>query len=48
MVVIFISFKGSDGIRIMHTKCNNTEIRLANETDYILKELFESLLQKYY
>ena len=48
MVVILISSKGSDGIRIMHTKSNNTEIRLASETNYIIKELFESLLQKYY
>ena len=48
MVVIFISSKGSDGIRIMHTKSSNTEIKLANETDYIMKELFKSLLQKNY
>ena len=47
MVVIFISSKGSDGIRIMHTKNNNIEIRLASETEYIMKEFFESLLQKY-
>ena len=31
----------------MHTKSNNTEIMKGNETNEIIEELFESLLQKY-
>ena len=39
--------KDSNETRIMHSKSNNIEIMIANETDEIIKELFESLLQKY-
>ena len=31
----------------MHTKSNNIEIMMGNETDEIIEELFESSLQKY-
>ena len=31
----------------MHTTSDNTEIMIGNETDEIIKSLFESLLQKY-
>ena len=31
----------------MHTKSNNIEIMMGNETDEIIEELFKSLLQKY-
>ena len=31
----------------MHTKSDNIEITLGNETDEIVKNLFESLFQKY-
>ena len=31
----------------MHTTSNNIEIKIVNETDEIVKNLFESLLQKY-
>ena len=31
----------------MHTKSNNMEIMMSNETDEIIKELFKSLMQKY-
>ena len=31
----------------MRTKSNNIEIMMGNETDEIIEELFESLLQKY-
>ena len=31
----------------MHTKSNNVEIMMGSETDEIIEELFESLLQRY-
>ena len=31
----------------MHKKSNNIEIMMGNETDEIIEELFEFLLQKY-
>ena len=43
----FISSKDSDEIRAMRAKSNNIEIIMGNQTDEIMKELFESLLQKY-
>ena len=43
----FISCKDSDETRTRHTKTNNAEIMMGSETDEIIKELFESLLQKY-
>ena len=47
MTINFISSKDADEIRIMHTKSNNIEIMMGNETDEITEELFESSLQKY-
>ena len=47
MMINFMSSKDFDEIRTMHTKSNNLEIVMGNETDEIIKELFESLLQKY-
>ena len=47
MVISFIFSKDSDEIRTMRTKSNNIEIMMGNETDEIIEELFESLLQKY-
>ena len=47
MIIDFISSKDSDEIRTMQTKSNNIEIMMGNETDEIIEELFESLLQKY-
>ena len=32
----------------MHTKSHNIEIMMGRETDKIIKELFESLLQNYH
>ena len=44
----FVSSKNdSDEIRTMHTKSNNVEIMIGSETDEIIKEIFESLLQNY-
>ena len=42
-----ISSKDLDEIHTMHTMSNNIEIVMGSETDDIIKELFESLLQKY-
>ena len=47
MVINFIFSKDSDEIRTMSGKSNNIEIIMGNKTDEIIKELFESLLQKY-
>ena len=47
MIIDFISSKNSDESRTMRTKSSNTEILMGNETDKIIEELFESLLQKY-
>ena len=47
MIINFTSSKDSDEIRTMHTKSNNIEIMMGNETDEIIEELFESFLQKY-
>ena len=47
MSINFISSKDSDETRNMHTKSNNIEIMMGSETDDIIDELFESLLQKY-
>ena len=34
-------------MRTMHTKSDNIEIMMDNETDQIIKESFKSLLQRY-
>ena len=44
MKINFVSSKDSDEICTMHTKSNNMEIIMGDETDYIIKELFEYLL----
>ena len=43
MIVNFISSKDSDKIRSMHTKSNNIEIMMGNETDKIIEELFAEM-----
>ena len=43
----FISSKDSEETRNMHIKSCNIEIIMGNETDEIIEELCESLLQKY-
>ena len=47
MQINFISSKDSDETRTMHTKSDNIEIMMGNETDEIIEKLFKSLLQKY-
>ena len=40
-----MSSKDSEETHTMHTKSDNTEIMMGNDTDEIIKELFKSLLQ---
>ena len=47
IAIKFISSKDSDETRITHSKCDNIEIMMGSETDEIIEELFESLLQRY-
>ena len=47
MQINFISHKDSEETRTMYTKSRNIEIMEGNETDEIIKELFESLSQNY-
>ena len=47
MTINFISSKDSNETCTMHTKSNNVEIMMGSETDAIIEELFESLLQLY-
>ena len=46
MSIKFISSKDSNETRIMHTKSDNIEIMMGSETNDIIEELRESLLQK--
>ena len=46
MSINFISSADSE-TRTMRTKSHNIEIMIGNETDEIIAEIFESLLQKY-
>ena len=44
----FISLKpDSDETRVMHTKSDNTEIRIGDDMSDVVKELFKSLLERY-
>ena len=47
MQINFISFKDSGETRTVHTKSCNIEIMMGSETNDIIEELFESLLQKF-
>ena len=46
MAIDFIYFKDFKN-QIIHFKIDNTEIMMGSETDEVIKELFESLLQRY-
>ena len=48
MSINFISFKDSHETRNLHTKSNNIEIMMGNETDENIEKLFGSLLQNYH
>ena len=44
----FISLKpGSDETRVIHTKSDNAEIKIGDDINDVVKELFKSLLQRY-
>ena len=43
MTINFISSKDSDEICTIHTKSNNIEVMMGNETSEIIEELFETL-----
>ena len=47
MKINFISSRYSEETRTMHTTSDNIEIMVGSETDEIIGELFESLLQRY-
>ena len=47
MSIIFISSNNFDEDCKMHSKSDNIEIIMGSETNYIIQELCESLLQKY-
>ena len=47
MPINFISFADSNETCNMHKRSNNIEIMMGSETDDIIEEPFESLLQKY-
>ena len=47
MKINFVSSKDSDEIHIMHTKNGDTDVLMGSETNDIVKEHFQSLLQKY-
>ena len=43
----FIFSKDPNETRTMHTKSDNIEIMIGNETDEVIEELFNSVLQRY-
>ena len=47
MLINFMSYKDSEETPTLDTKNHNVEIMMGNETDDIIKEVFESLLQSY-
>ena len=47
MLINFMSYKDSEETRSMYTKGDNIEIKMGSETDDIIKEIFESLLQNH-
>ena len=47
MAINFFSSKVSEETYTMNTKSDNVQIMLGNEANKIIKELFESILQRY-
>ena len=47
MTINFMASKDFVKTRTMHAKSNNIEIMIGNETDELIRELFDSLLQRY-
>ena len=48
MQINFVSSKDSEETRTTHTKGYNIDLMMGNETDEIIKKLFDSLLQNYH
>ena len=46
MAINFASSKDSDEIRTMHTKINNVEIMMGNESNKVIEHLFEPFFEK--
>ena len=47
MKIIFFSSEDSEETRNMSTKSDNVEVMIGSETNKIIEELFEPLLQRY-
>ena len=47
MVINYMSSKNFKETRTVHSKSNNMEMMIVNETDEINEKLFDSLLQKH-
>ena len=47
MVINYMSSKNFKETRTVHSKSNNLEMMIVNETDEIIEKLFDSLLQKH-
>ena len=47
MTINFFSSKDSEEIRTMHSKSDNIEILIGNETGEIIEDLFDYFLQRY-
>ena len=47
IAINFISSKDSDEARTTHTESDNIEIMVGSETDEIMEEILETLLQRY-
>ena len=47
MAINFFSSKDCEEIRTMHSKSDNIEILIGNETNESIEELFKSLVQRY-
>ena len=47
IAINFLSSKGLDEERVKHSKCDNVEMRINDEEDEVIKELFLSHLSRY-
>ena len=47
MAINFFSSKDSEETRAMHSKSDNIEILIGNETDEIIEDLFNFILRRY-
>ena len=47
IAISFVSSKDTDEERIIHSKSENIEVKINDEANEVIKELFESLLSRY-